>query len=480
MSEKRPEHPIDFKKNQEITLTIDDLGTNGEGIGHREGCVFFVAGALPGEEVRVRIMKMKKRYGYARLLEIVTASSERVEPRCPAARPCGGCTLQHLSYEGQLAYKEKKIRDCLERIGGVNSRHIDWLPILGMENSSKEVSSEGTPSKEAPPWHYRNKAQFPVRRDKDGNPAAGFFAGHTHNIIPVASCAIQHPVINEVMKSVLDFMKEFGIEPYDEEHHRGLVRHLYVRRGYVTGQVMACLVLNGTSLPHVDKLIEALTKIDGMTSICLNVNKKQTNVILGKEMIPLWGPLFIEDNIGDIRYRISPQSFFQVNPKQTERLYDTVLSFADLTGTERVWDLYCGIGTISLFLASALKKGGQVTGVEIVPEAVENARENARINGIQNVSFLCGAAEDVAEEQGVDVIVVDPPRKGCDAALLDTMVRMGPERIVYVSCDPATLARDVKVLGEKGYRVEKVRGCDMFGQGSGVETVVLLGRKNTA
>jgi len=456
MTKANVDNQVNIKKNDEPILTIDDLGTNGEGIGHLCGYTIFVTGALPGEEVKVRIMKMKKNYGYGRLMEVLKASPHRVEPVCSVARPCGGCTLQHLSYEGQLAYKEKKVKDCLTRIGGVDLSQVEWLPILGMEKE---------------PWSYRNKAQFPVRRDKDGNPVAGFFAGRTHSIIPVSSCHIQHPVINEVVDLVLDFMKEFSVASYDEEKHSGLVRHIYVRRGYHTKQLMVCLVINGTTLPHSDKLVEKLCQIDGMTSISLNVNKKKTNVILGEQMISLWGPMYIEDCIGDIRYRISPQSFYQVNPVQTVRLYETALSFADLKGNEKVWDLYCGIGTISLFLA---KKAGHVFGVEIVPEAVENAKENAKLNGTKNASFVCGAAEDVDAEDGVDVIVVDPPRKGCDKALLDTMVKMQPERIVYVSCDPATLARDVKVLEEEGYQVEKVRACDMFPQGGHVETVCLL------
>ncbi|MCH5252963.1 MAG: 23S rRNA (uracil(1939)-C(5))-methyltransferase RlmD [Lachnospiraceae bacterium] len=453
-----------FQKNEEVILDIDDLGNNGEGIGHLHGYTLFVKGALPGEKIKARIMKQKKGYGYARLSEILIPSPDRVEPLCPSAGPCGGCTLQHLSYEGQLKYKEKKVRDCLTRIGGVDMSSVEWLPILGMTETAGDAGQ---------PWRYRNKAQFPVRADKEGKPVTGFFAGRSHSIIPVSSCAIQHPVINEAAECVLAFMQEFKIAPYDEENHKGLVRHIYVRRGYHTGEVMVCLVINGTSLPHSDKLVERLREIEGMTGISLNVNEKRTNVILGSQMILLWGESYIEDTIGDIRYRISPQSFYQVNPLQTKRLYDTVAAFADLKGNEKVWDLYCGIGTISLFLA---RHAGHVFGVEIVPEAVENARENAARNGIENVTFVCGAAEDVAAEQGVDVIVVDPPRKGCDAALIDTMVKMQPEKIVYVSCDPATLARDVKLLGEQGYEVRKVQACDMFPQGGHVESVCLLSK----
>ena len=286
----------------------------------------------------------------------------------------------------------------------------------------------------------------------------------------------------------MDFLRAYGISAYREESHKGLVRHIYVRRGYHTGQIMVCLVINGNELPHAAEFITRLRTIEGMTSICLNLNTKKTNVILGPFTKLLWGSHAIEDKIGGIRYQISPQSFYQVNPVQTEKLYQTALDFTDLQGDERVWDLYCGIGTISLFLAKAVPNG-QVTGVEIVPEAIENAKKNAALNGISNTSFYCGAAEDVVTDMVakrrtpskedpngalVDVVVVDPPRKGCDAKLLDTIVTMNPEKIVYVSCDPATLARDVKVLGEKGYEVKKVRACDMFPQGGHVESVVCL------
>ncbi|MCI8365029.1 MAG: 23S rRNA (uracil(1939)-C(5))-methyltransferase RlmD [Eubacterium sp.] len=483
---------MELKKNQEITLRIDDLGNNGEGIGHVDGYALFVKDALPGETIRAKVMKCKKKYGFARMIEVLKCSgSGRVEPRCPVARQCGGCTLQHLSYEKQLAYKEKKVRDCLVRIGGVDADEVEWLPVIGMKT----------------PWHYRNKAQFPVRMQKDDNgvlrPVAGFYAGRTHSIIPVTDCAIQHPCMKGILEAVLSWMQEQHVPAYDEVSHRGLIRHIYIRRAYITGQIMVCLVINSHRISEdlQKTLIEKLSGIPGMTGILLSINTDQTNVILGEKMLLLWGQDYIEDSIGGIRYHISPQSFYQVNPVQTEKLYQTALEFAGLTGKETVWDLYCGIGTISLFLAKNAKK---VYGVEIVPEAVKNARENALLNGIQNVEFFCGAAEEVvprlAEElEGIrklsaeegdekasetvkvanlsDVVVVDPPRKGCDGVLLDTIVKMAPERIVYVSCDPATLARDVKLLGEKGYEVRKVRACDMFGQGGHVETVVQLSHK---
>lgn len=478
-----------LKKNQEITLRIDDLGNNGEGIGHMDGYALFVKGALPGEIIRAKIMRCKKNYGFAKMTEILQSfDAGRVEPKCPVAGKCGGCTLQHLTYEKQLAYKQKKVMDCLARLGGVDKETVEWLPIYGMEE----------------PWHYRNKAQFPIRMQKDDwgeyRPVSGFYVGRTHSIIPVTDCAIQYPCMKEILESVLSWMQEQHVSAYDEENHSGLVRHIYIRHAYYTGQIMVCLVLNSRELnPEQQKaLVARLTQIQGVVSIFLNINPKQTNVILGEEMDLLWGEEYIEDRIGDIRYHISPQSFYQVNPMQTEKLYRTALEFAELSGGETVWDLYCGIGTISLFLARGAKK---VYGVEIVPEAIQNAKENARLNRISNVEFICGAAEKIVPQMAekirdsgdlmgeeldgsmigtslADVVVVDPPRKGCDGVLLDTIGEMAPDKIVYVSCDPATLARDVKVLREKGYRVMKVRAVDMFGQGGHVETVCVLGNKN--
>ena len=455
-----------LKKNQEITLKIDDLGNNGEGIGHVDGYALFVKNALPGEMIRARIMKCGKSYGYARVMEVLEESgSGRVEPRCPVAGRCGGCTIQHLSYERQLAYKAKKVRDCLVRIGGIDTDQVEWLPIIGMEN----------------PWQYRNKAQFPVRmqRDNEGRlyPAVGFYAERTHSIVPVTDCAIQHPCMKGILDVILSWMQDWHVTAYDEGSHSGLVRHIYIRRAYHTGQIMVCLVINsrGISSSLQETLLQNLKGIPGMTGIFLNSNTERTNVILGREMKFLWGQGYIEDRIGHIRYHISPQSFYQVNPEQTEKLYQTALAFAGLSGEETVWDLYCGIGTISLFLAQRAKK---VYGVEIVPEAVQNARENARLNGIDNVEFFCGAAEEVVSRlaRPADVVVVDPPRKGCDGVLLDTITGMAPERIVYVSCDPGTLARDVKKLGGKGYKLERVRAVDMFGQGGNIETVCLLSK----
>ena len=461
---------MEITKGQEFSLEIDDMGTDGEGIGHKEGYTLFVKDALVGDIVRVKVIKAKKKFGYGRLMEVITPSPWRVEPACDCARQCGGCQIQHCSYEKQLAWKEKKVRDCLQRIGGFEE--IPMEPIMGMDE----------------PYHYRNKAQYPVGYDKEGNPVAGFYAGRTHSIIPNTDCAIQHPSNYMILETILAFMKQYDIPAYEEKKHTGQVRHILTRVGKYTGEVMVCLIINGNKLPHQDKLVEMLLQCPfdykyKIKSICLNINKEKTNRILGEKVVPIYGQTYIEDRIGDITYRISPLSFYQVNPEQTQKLYGTALEYADLKGDEVVWDLYCGIGTISLFLA---QKAARVCGVEIVPQAIEDARENARRNGFTNAEFFVGAAEDVVPEQyeqsggslRADVVTLDPPRKGCDEKLLRTVVQMEPKRIVYVSCDPATLARDLKYLCGEGYELKRVRACDMFGHSSHVETVACLQRKS--
>lgn len=451
----------EIRKNDEFVVDIEDLTVEGNGVAKLHGYTLFIKDALVGDKARVSVMKTKKNYGYARLQEIIEPSPYRVEPICPVARKCGGCQLQHCSYQRQLAYKQEKIANCLNRIGGFTD--IPMEPILGMEE----------------PFYYRNKAQFPVGKNKDGEIVMGFYAGRTHDIIDTSHCAIQAKGNEEILLCVKDYMKECKVEPYDEVTHSGLVRHILTRVGFTTGEVMVCLIVNGTSIPRSEVLVEKLQSIKGMTSISININKEKTNRILGERCKTLWGKDYIEDYIGEIKYQISPLSFYQVNPVQTTRLYETALEYAGLGGDEIVWDLYCGIGTISLFLAQKAKK---VYGVEIVPQAIEDAKQNARINHISNAEFFVGAAEEVLPEKykesngtmAADVIVVDPPRKGCDGALLDTILKMKPKKIVYVSCDPATLARDLKVLCEKDYKLERVRGCDMFGMSFHVETVVLL------
>lgn len=459
-----------FKKNDMVTVEITDIGVDGEGIGKVDGYTLFVKDAIIGDVIEAKIMKAKKNYGYARLMEIVTPSEYRVEePVCPMARKCGGCQIQEMTYERQLEFKEAKVRGNLLRIGDVPEDILDKVsePIVGMED----------------PFHYRNKAQFPIGTDKEGNIITGFYAGRTHSIIPNTSCALGVEVNEDILKIILTFMKEYKVPAYNEETHQGLVRHVLIRYGFTTKEIMVCLVINGTKLPAGEVLADRLAKIEGMTSITLSVNKEKTNVIMGNEIKLLWGQTYITDYIGDVKYQISPLSFYQVNPVQTEKLYGLALEYAGLSGHETVWDLYCGIGTISLFLA---QKAKQVYGVEIVPQAIDDAKNNAKINEITNAEFYVGKAEEVLpeyykkyeQEHGetahADVIVVDPPRKGCEESLLQTMVNMQPERIVYVSCDSATLARDVKYLRGQGYELEKVRAVDQFPNTVHVESVVLL------
>lgn len=460
---------MEYRKNDIVTLDIVDCGTNGEGIGKADGFTVFVKDAVIGDRVTAKIMKAKKNYGYGRLMEILTPSPDRVEPVCPSARQCGGCQLQALSYEKQLEFKAAKVRGHLERIGGFTDLPME--PVLGMEE----------------PFHYRNKAQFPVGRNRDGKIVTGFYAGRTHSIIENRDCALGVPQNKEILDRVIGYMETYGISSYDEATGKGLIRHVFTRCGYHTGEIMVCIVANGSKLPYQQELVESLREIPGMVSITLNINKNRNNVILGEKIQVLWGQEYITDKIGDISYQISPLSFYQVNPQQTWKLYSKALEYADLHGEETVWDLYCGIGTISLFLA---QKAKFVRGVEIVPAAIEDARRNARLNGIRNAEFFVGKAEEVlpdyyadyaahhpGENARADVIVVDPPRKGCDEVLLDTIVEMQPDRVVYVSCDSATLARDLKYLCERGYQVKKVCPVDMFPMTVHVETVCLLGKR---
>ena len=453
---------MEYRKNDIVTLKIEDCGIDGEGIGKADGFTVFVKDAVIGDTVRAKIMKAKKNYGYGRLEEIITPSPDRVEPKCQFARQCGGCQLQALSYEKQLEFKTSKVRGHLERIGGFTD--IPMEKILGMEQ----------------PFHYRNKAQFPVGKSKDGRIITGFYAGRTHSIIENRDCALGVTQNKEVLDRVIAHMEKFNIQPYDENTGKGLVRHVLIRYGFFTDEMMVCLIINGEKLPGEEALVKSLRQIPETVSVMVNVNKKRNNVILGEKVRLLWGQPYITDKIGEISYQISPLSFFQVNPYQTGRLYGKALEYAQLSGNETVWDLYCGIGTISLFLA---QKAKMVRGVEIIPAAIENAKENARLNGFDNTEFFVGKAEEVLPEQfartgeRADVIVVDPPRKGCDETLLSTIIKMQPDRVVYVSCDSATLARDLKYLCERGYELKKVCPVDMFPNTVSVETVVLLSHK---
>ena len=480
-----------MKKNDIFDLEITDMGVDGEGIGHYDGMTFFVKDALIGDVIRARVTKLKKNYGYARVEEIVTPSTFRVTPECPHHRRCGGCQIQALSYEKQLEFKQEKVRGNLIRIGGFSADEIDekMVPVVGMEKA----------------FRYRNKAQFPVGTDKDGNLVTGFYAARTHSIIPVEDCLLGVEENAPILKVVKEWMLANGVTAYDETTGKGLLRHVLIRFGFTTKEIMVCLIINGRTLPAQADLIGRLEKMDGMTSISININTKNTNVILGDVTECIWGQSYITDFIHlretnkeiegtsaeyaltetAVAYHISPQSFYQVNPVQTEKLYSTALDYAGLTGEEYVWDLYCGIGTISLFLAQKAKK---VYGVEIVPQAIEDAKNNAKLNGIENAEFFVGKAEEVLPEfyanlkEGdamltPDVIVVDPPRKGCDNACLETMLKMQPKRIVYVSCDSATLARDLRILCDGGYELEKVRAVDQFPHTGHIETVVKLVRK---
>ena len=482
-----------------------------------DGFTLFIKDAVIGDTVEAKIIKSKKHYAYARLEKVLQPSPFRVEPKCAYHRQCGGCQIQALSYEKQLEFKQQKIRNNLIRIGGFSPEYIDerMEPIVGMDE----------------PFHYRNKAQYPVGTDKEGNVITGFYAGRTHTIIANTNCYLGVKENQEILEVILDYMRRNKVSAYDETTGKGLVRHILIRSGFTSGEIMVCLVINkkpgktalgihGDSaninnefLPNQGELLSKLAEIRGMTSISVSINTEKTNVIMGKEIHTLWGRDTISDTIhvrdmqkqgypftGDaLTFHISPLSFYQVNPVQTEKLYSLALEYAGLTGKETVWDLYCGIGTISLFLALKAK---EVCGVEIIPQAIDDARANAKRNGIENATFYVGKAEEVLPEfyerkalgnvsaRGVsgksdsqdagdsflhpDVIVVDPPRKGCDDACLSTMLKMKPERIVYVSCDSATLARDLKVLCDGGYEVKRVRGVDQFGMTVHVECVIMM------
>ena len=410
-----------------------------------------------------------------------------MEPLCPVARQCGGCQLQALSYEQELVYKQNKVRADLIRIGGFPEEEIDTVmePIVGMQDNPTG------------PWRYRNKAQVPVGKNSAGRIVAGFYAGRTHSIIPMTDCMLGQEINKGIIDRVLTYMEIHKVPPYDEETGKGLVRHILIRSGKFSGQIMVCIVANGDSLPYESDLLEHLQNVPGMTSIVLNVNKERTNVILGRKLRTLWGRDEIEDTLHAydvtedgafvpaaeaVTFHISPLSFYQVNPEQTQKLYSLAMNYAHLTGKETVWDLYCGVGTISLFMARRAKK---VCGVEIIPEAIENAKQNAARNGIKNAEFFVGKAEEVlpsyvqarkaaGEDPDIDVICVDPPRKGCDSKCLQTILEIRPERVVYVSCDPATLARDLRILADGGYKLRKVRPVDQFGHTVHVETVCLL------
>ena len=451
---------LPVKKNEYYEMKIDSLGHEGEGVGRVNNFTVFVPYALPGDIIKAKIIKVKSSYAYGKLIEIIEPSAYRINPMCSVFYKCGGCQLQHIDYSQQLRLNRQLVIDNLIRIGGLNEIKVNKT--IGMKN----------------PMEYRNKVQLPVGQDKEGSINIGFYASRTHDIVEADTCYI-HPRLNDDIINIFkQWMIENKVSAYDEKTGKGLIRHIFTRIGFKTGEVMVVIVANGRKMPYKEKLINALIKSNKkIVSIMQNINTRRDNVILGEENILLWGEESITDFIGNIKFNISPASFYQVNPIQTEVLYNKVAEYAQLNGNETVFDLYCGIGTISLFLASKVKK---VVGVEIVPEAIADAETNARINNIQNTEFYTGAAEEVIPklyEKGyrADVIVVDPPRKGCDESLLKTLVDMQVNRIVYVSCNPSTLARDLKYLKDK-YKVQEVQPIDMFPYTSHVECVALMSR----
>ncbi len=495
MANKKNQEDARFEKGDLLTVEITDIGTDGEGIGKIDGYTLFIKDAVIGDTVSVKIMKAKKNYAYAHLEKVIEPSEFRTEPKCPIARQCGGCQIQNMTYEKQLAFKQNKVRNNIVRLGGFDESFVDSVmePIIGMDE----------------PWRYRNKAQFPIGKDKNGRIVAGFYAGRTHSIIPVTDCLIGTSENKDILDIIISHMEKNKVEPYDEVSGKGLVRHVLIRKGFTSGQIMVCLVLNYRGkgqkaateyISGQSALVKALAAVKGMTSISVSINTDKTNVIMGTEIHTIWGKDTISDTLCGLEFDISPLSFYQVNPVQCEKLYGQAIEYAQLTGKETVWDLYCGIGTITLSMA---KKAGHVYGVEIIPDAIEDAKKNALRNGLTNADFFCGKAEEVLpdfyakgrlEEKDKkalhpeynisesalhpDVIVVDPPRKGCDQACLDTMLKMSPDRIVYVSCDSATLARDLRILADGGYELKAIRPCDMFGHTVHVETVVLLSQQN--
>jgi len=452
---------IPVEKNADYIMTIDNMGYEGEGVGKIDNFTVFVAGAVVGEKVKIKIVKVSKNFAFGKLLEIIEASPSRIEPVCSIYKGCGGCNIQHIDYKAQLDFKTNRVMQVINRIGKLEKVLIH--PTLGVEN----------------PYNYRNKVQLPVS-NKNGAVSIGFYAARSHDIINMETCHIQDKVADIVVKLTRQWMKEFNIESYNEEKHQGILRHIMIRKGFKTGEVMVVVVTKGKNLPHKEEFIALMTKkIQGLVSIVQNINSEKTNAILGAQCETLWGKDTITDYIGEFKFEVSPLSFFQVNSIQTEVLYSKALEYANLSGGEVVLDAYCGTGTISLFLSQKAKK---VYGVEIVPEAIENAKINAAENKVDNTEFIVGEAEKVIPKlisEGVraDVVVVDPPRKGCDKTLLEAISSMEPKTIVYVSCDPGTLARDLGILDELGYRTIEIQPVDMFPQTAHVECVALIVKK---
>ncbi len=453
---------LPVQKNQQIELTIDALLSDGQGVGRYENFAVFVNGALPGEQVRALIIKTTPSYAVGKLLDILDQSEARTEPACPVYRQCGGCQLQHMNYEAQLAFKEKQVADALTRIGKLQAIKIERIIPSDM------------------PWRYRGKSAFPVGAEA-GKTKIGYFSPRSHRIVDVERCLIQHESGDAVIKVVRGWMEKHSIPPYDEATHKGALRHI-ITRHTTTGEDMAILVTNGRALPHADELIVLLLEnIPDLQSIIQNINTRRDNVILGSESITLWGKDEVTEEIAGLRFRISPNSFFQVNVVQAEKLYRKALEYANPGKDDVIVDAYCGTGTISLFLARA---GGKVYGIESVPEAIEDAKKNAELNGITNAEFICDTVEDglaALLDKGIkpDIIVLDPPRKGCEPSAIEAILKSGAKRVVYVSCNPATLARDAAMLAEGGYTAEAVTPVDMFPNTSHTECCCLLERTSS-
>lgn len=446
-----------LQKNQIIPLTITDITHEGQGVGHYEGIAVFVPMTAIGDQLQVRVVKVLKNYCFGKVEAILTPSPSRMENTCSAYRRCGGCSFRHITYEEEQRFKNNWVFENLRRIGGVDLPQVPLLP------SPKE---EG----------YRNKAQFPVQK-KDGKVVIGFYAPRSHEVIPCLDCRLQPPSFCAILTEIKAFLEEENISIYDEASGKGLVRHIYLRHGEVTGETMVCLVVNGHSLPKSEQLVERLLRADpSIASIILNSNTKNTNVILGKECRTLYGKDHITDVLCGVTVDISPLAFYQVNRSSAENLYCKAAEFAALTGEETLVDLYCGAGTIGLSMAGQVK---ELIGVEIIPQAVENAAENARKNGVENARFLCGDASQAAKalaDEGVrpDVVVIDPPRKGCDLPVLEAIAQMGPSRVVYISCNSATAARDCAEFAHLGYQAVKAQAVDLFPRTCHVECVILL------
>ncbi|MBQ7724301.1 MAG: 23S rRNA (uracil(1939)-C(5))-methyltransferase RlmD [Lachnospiraceae bacterium] len=484
---------MNYRKNDEIKLIIDDLGNEGEGIGHIDGFSFFIKDTAVGDHVTAKVMKVKKNMGFAKLVSVDTPSPDRVSPACPVSKSCGGCTLQHISYEAELKYKDNKVYNCLKRIGGIPEEVLDRAkePAVGMENTGR----------------YRNKAQYPIGVNSEGKAIAGFYSGRTHHIVEAEDCFLSPPEFKDILRTVLLFLDEYRIPVYDETEGKGLIRHVLIRKGFNTGEIMTCIVASSEKIPHIDVLSERLMNISGMKSVCLNINPEKTNVILGSKCVPLYGPMYIEDMLCGLRFRISPLSFYQVNPVMAEKLYHKAMEYAgltqvqektapelqngsaqDLSGDKRseIWDICCGIGTITLTTAKCAPNS-LIHGVEIVQEAIADAKENASLNSIYNVDFTAAPAEIYMPEYmkqnpgaRADVVIVDPPRKGLKPEVLDTIAELSPSKVVYISCDPATLARDLKLLLASGYTLQKYQVYDQFSRTSHVETVCLLSKLHEA